>query len=65
MRIIAAFRFEEVDLEVANYVNSFVTGIKPFNRFIKIRKKTLRRIVMSIQYATNNILFVWNKNFYP
>ena len=44
MRIIAAFRFKEVNVEVASNVNRFVRGVKPFNRIIKIREKTLRRV---------------------
>ena len=65
MRIIASSRFKETNVEVANYVNKFARGVEPFNCIIKIRKESLGRIVLSIQYATNNILFVRYKNFYP
>ena len=94
MHIIAAFRFEEVNVEVTNYVDRFVRDVKLFNCMVKMRKKTLQRIVLyfrlslvsaekyvffgrgkrqpeiglrlqAIQYLTNNILFVRNKNLYP
>ena len=65
MRIIATSRFKEINVEVANFVNKFARGVKPFNCIIKIRKESLGRIVLSIQYVTSNILFVRYKNVYP
>ena len=37
MRIIAAFRFKEVNVEVASNVNRFVRGVKPFIKFLLIK----------------------------
>ena len=56
---IAYFSIEEVYVEITHYVNCLVRLTKSLESLLKIRLKALWRVMLPVDYSTNNIAFLF------
>ena len=59
------FGIEEVYVQITHLVNFFISLTEFLLGFIKICLKSLWRVMLPVDYSTDNITFLFKKKLYP